>query len=84
MSGLSAALAKQHGLETKHVKVETCTTLTCLVHPYNEETEEGSYSHTARELLYDAQTVANSQKFANFMDYHSNSYRQKSDQSRRD
>ena len=42
MSGLSVALANKHGLETKHVKVETCTTLTCLVHPYNEETEEGS------------------------------------------
>jgi len=41
LSGLSAALASKHGLQTKEVKVETCTTLTFLVHPYNEETEEG-------------------------------------------
>ena len=28
--------------ESKSVKVETCTTLMLLVHPYTEETEEGS------------------------------------------
>lgn len=37
--------------------METCTTLTCLVHPYNEETEEGSLCYTKSMTLSEQKAV---------------------------
>ena len=44
LRGLSASLSRRRRDATESVKVETCTTLMLLVHPYNEKTEEGSYT----------------------------------------
>jgi len=41
MRGLFASLAKVARAATESVKVETCTTLMLLVHPYTEKTEGG-------------------------------------------
>ncbi len=42
MRGLFASLTSKARAATESVKVETCTTLTVLVHPYTEKTEGGN------------------------------------------